>query len=129
MLKLESIDDLSKIVSDQISESLTLEYKSSAAIGRSNRQSDELTKDVTVFAHSAGGQIIYGIVEQNHKPVRLDEGTDPAIISREWIEQTIDSRVHPRIEGFIIKRARLIKHSIINITSGTIFRTARVELL
>jgi hypothetical protein len=45
---------------------------------------DELCKDASALANSAGGQIVYGIEEKDHKPVRVDEGTQ---ITREWIEQ------------------------------------------
>ncbi len=34
-----------------------------------------------------------------HAADRLDAGTDQAEISPEWIEQVVDSRVHPRIDG------------------------------
>ncbi len=103
MLKLDCEDDLITLVKDDIAESLTLDYKRSNALSRDNTHRDELTKDISAFANSAGGQINYGIVERNRKPVEIDEGVDPSLISREWIEQTIDSRIHPRIEGFVIK--------------------------
>jgi Schlafen, AlbA_2 len=54
---------------------------------------------VSAFANSAGGQIIYGIVEEDRKPVKVDDGSD---LSREWIEQVIDSRVQPRLDGLVI---------------------------
>lgn len=104
MLKLDTPEDLLRLVREQISESITLEYKGSASLGRNNIQRDELTKDVSAFANSAGGQIIYGIVERNRKADSLDAGTDPSIISREWIEQTIDSRIQPRIEGIVVRQ-------------------------
>jgi Putative DNA-binding domain len=103
MLKLDTIDDVWQIVRQEISESLTLDYKRSDALGREDAQRYELTKDVSAFANSAGGQIVYGIVEDKRKAIDVDLGTDPAIVNREWIEQTIDSRVHPRIDGLVIK--------------------------
>ena len=99
MLKIQNINDLQTLVTDAVPESLTLEYKSSAALGKQNTQKNELIKDVSSFANSAGGQIIYGIVEKNHKPIEIDSGTD---LSREWLEQVIDTNIQPRIEGLNI---------------------------
>lgn len=105
MSKLETLADLEQLIKDEIPESLKLDYKASASLGRSNnqRKEKELVKDVSAFANSAGGQIVYGIEEVEHKPIRIDGGANPAVISREWIEQIIDSNVQPRIEGLVIR--------------------------
>ena len=55
MLKLESEVDSQRLVADQVKESLTLDYKASPALGRTDGQRNELCKDVTAFANSAGG--------------------------------------------------------------------------
>jgi hypothetical protein len=99
MLKLETKAHLQSLIEDEIPESLTLDYKASPSLGKDNKQRDELCKDVSAFANSAGGQIIYGIEERDHKPVKIDAGTP---LPREWIEQVIDSNVQQRIEGLII---------------------------
>jgi predicted HTH transcriptional regulator len=70
-------------------------------LAKDNKQRDELCKDVTAFANSAGGQIVYGVEEDKNLPAKIDDGADPAI-TKEWIEQVIDSRVQPRIEGLVI---------------------------
>ena len=108
MLKLENETDLKRLVTDQIRESLTLDYKASAALGRSDKQRDELCKDVTAFANSAGGQIVIGVEENKHVPSRVDDGAEPTI-TKEWVEQVIDSRTQPRIEGLIITPIQLAK--------------------
>jgi len=102
MLKLETKADLQRLVDDNIQESLTLDYKDSAALAKDDRSRNELCKDVSAFANSAGGQIIYGIPEKNRKPQPLDSGVPNDQITREWIEQVIDSQVQPRIENLII---------------------------
>jgi hypothetical protein len=105
MLKLETKADLERLVSDGIQESLTLEYKDARALEKTNRKRDELCKDVSAFANSAGGQIIYGMQEKGHLPVRVQDtdAVDPAEISKEWVEQVIDSNIQPRIQDLRIK--------------------------
>jgi predicted HTH transcriptional regulator len=98
MLALESKVDLQRLIDDEIQESLILEFKASASLSRESKARDELCKDVSAFANSAGGQIVYGVVEERHKPLMLDDGADP-VITKEWVEQVISSRVQPRIEG------------------------------
>jgi predicted HTH transcriptional regulator len=90
MLKLETRADLERLVAEGITESLTLDYKASPSLGKADKQRDELCKDVTAFANSAGGQIVYGMVDDKQVPVRLDDGADPSI-TKEWVEQVIDS--------------------------------------
>lgn len=46
-------------------------------------------------------EFVYGIEENGHIPTGIDGGADPAI-TKEWIEQVIESRVQPRIEGLLI---------------------------
>jgi Putative DNA-binding domain len=102
MLKLETKDDLQRLIIDGVEESLTLDYKASAALGKSDVHRNELCKDVTAFANSAGGQIVFGIEEDKQKPTKLDDGVDPSI-TKEWIEQIVDSNIQPRIEGLSIQ--------------------------
>lgn len=64
----------------------------------------ELCKDVSAFANSAGGRLIYGIPEQKQVPQPLDTGVDKTVITPEWIEQVLNSNVQPRIEGLQIKQ-------------------------
>lgn len=105
MLKLETKSDLERLIIDEVKESLTLDYKASGSLGKDSKQRDELCKDVTAFANSAGGQIVYGIEEgENNLPIKVDDGADPAIT-----KQVIDSRVQPRIEGLRITPIQLAK--------------------
>jgi hypothetical protein len=99
MLKISTQDDLQRLIDDEIQESLTLDYKASPSLGKDSKPRDELCKDVSAFANSAGGQIIYGIEEKDQKPTKIDQGSD---LTREWIEQVIDSNVQPRIDGLVI---------------------------
>jgi Putative DNA-binding domain len=108
MLKLETKADLNRLIVEGITESLTLDYKGSLALAKNNKARDELCKDVSAFANSAGGQIVYGIEEDKNAPTKLDDGADPSI-TKEWIEQILDSRIQPRIDGLVITPIQLAK--------------------
>jgi predicted HTH transcriptional regulator len=100
MIEISTKEDLQRLVEQEVQESLALDYKDSRSLDKNNKAKDELCKDVSAFANSAGGQIIYGIEEdKDGYPIKLDDGSD---VSREWIEQVIDSNVQPRLEGLVI---------------------------
>lgn len=100
-ISLETRADLQRLVDEALEESLTLDYKSSAALARESSAINELCKDVSALANSAGGQIIYGIEEdkKTKKPHKVDEGVADEKITREWIEQILNSRIQPRMNG------------------------------
>lgn len=99
--------DLLAMVANEVQESLELDYKRSDALAKTDKAKNEISKDVSAFANSAGGRIIYGVVEQGHKPIGLDAGSDPAEITREWLEQVINSTIQQRIPGVRIKAISL----------------------
>lgn len=99
--------DLAMLLAGEVRESLTLEYKQSAALGRESKHRNELSKDVSAFANSAGGTIVYGIVEKHQKPFSLDEGCDDTVVTREFIEQIINSTIQPRVQGIVIQQIPL----------------------
>jgi predicted HTH transcriptional regulator len=107
MIDLKTKADLQRLVDEALEESLTLDYKASPALSRDGKAPEEMCKDVTALANSAGGQIIYGIEEDRvtRKPSRVDEGVEDPKITREWIEQILNSRVQPRMNG--VQTARI----------------------
>jgi hypothetical protein len=106
MLDLKNKTDLQRLVDESLEESLTLDYKDSRALSREGKAPEELCKDVTALANSAGGQLVYGIEEDKatKKPSRVDDGVTDPKITREWIEQTLNSRVQPRMNGVTTTR-------------------------
>jgi hypothetical protein len=101
-------DDLLTLIKLGEKESLQLEYKACDALGLNDeKKKTEVSKDVSAFANSAGGTIIYGMVEVGNVPVRIDSGYDPNVITREWLEQVIHSRIQRRIDGLVIKQVPL----------------------
>lgn len=101
---------IQNLIDSEIEESLTLEYKSGDALGRSDYQKQEITKDVSAMANSAGGLLIFGVSEfslsdKRHLPEKIVP-VNRAEFSREWIEQVINS-IRPRIDGILIHSVAL----------------------
>ena len=99
--------DLVHLLETQATESLTLDFKACDALSTSDSKKNELSKDVAAMANSAGGVLIYGIRERDHVATQLDEGYDPSVITKEWLEQVINSRIQRRIEGVRIHQVPL----------------------
>jgi len=83
-----------QLIQDEVEEDLHLEYK--REIGTN---SGEIAKDLSAFANSDGGYIIYGIEEDNHKPKQIIPITGTGIKERlDQIAQTgIDPALNVRI--------------------------------
>ena len=94
---------LEKLIADKIGESVHLEYKAAAALGKTEAQTTEISKDISAFANADGGVIIYGISEGSpkHLPGKIDP-VDRLLISQEWLDQIIVSKIRPRIDDFVI---------------------------
>lgn len=92
--------DLLSLIDNQVQESIDLDFKAADALQKTDCKKDEISKDVSAFANSAGGTIVYGVREDKGKrfPVEL-VGCDPSVITREWLEQVINSTVRRRIDG------------------------------
>lgn len=105
-------NDLEELVANQIPESLTLDYKSSDALEKTDAKRRELAKDVSAMANSAGGVLIYGVKERKGGfPNCIDEGTDMSGIPPEWFDQVVNSLVHPRISGIGVNPIPLATNS------------------
>jgi hypothetical protein len=101
-------EDILGLIADGVQESLTLDYKRCASLDRRNpSRRTELSKDVSSFANSAGGVIVYGVIEDQHLPTAIDLGYDPLDITREWLEQVINATIQRRISGIRIKQIEL----------------------
>lgn len=76
--------DLHSLIQNGVEERIDLEYKRAGSLANTDAAKLEISKDVSALANGAGGAIVYGMVEENHKPCRLD-GVDPAQITKEWL--------------------------------------------
>jgi hypothetical protein len=100
-------DDIQALIDNRVEESLTLDYKACDALGHTEGKKKEISKDVSAFANSAGGTIVYGVKEDKHVPTGIDVGYIPSEIAKEWIEQVINSNIQRRIDGVRINPVRL----------------------
>ena len=96
---------LDLMIADGVEENLSLDYKRADSLARTDGKKAEITKDVSSFANSSGGVLIYGVAEfddelRKHLPERLDP-IQRSKISKEWLDQVIQT-IHPRIEGVVI---------------------------
>jgi hypothetical protein len=107
--------DLDALIAAGTPELKTLEYKLSLP-GRSENDRKELFADVSSFANSVGGHIVYGMRADAGIPlgsVGVDEEGDPAILS---LESAIRDGIAPRIAGIhstAIKLAKTGKAAIV----------------
>lgn len=94
---------IQQFIDDQIEESNSLDYKAADALDKSEKKKNELSKDVSAFANSNGGVIIYGVSEfdekeKSHLPKKINP-VNRVQISKEWLEQVISTKIQPKIEG------------------------------
>jgi hypothetical protein len=125
-------EELQRHITERIEEHSELDYKAAASLGKQNDKRDEITKDVSAFANSAGGTIIYGIKElakpNNHLPEKLDP-IDRTQFSKEWLE-TIINTIRPRITNVIVTPVSLASGSndvcyVVEVPQGATAHQAR----
>lgn len=94
-------EDIQNLITIKAEESVNLDFKAADSLGSSDGKKNEIAKDVSSFANSDGGIIIYGILEKDFKADSIDfvNGHD---FSKEWLEQVINSRIQKRISGISI---------------------------
>ena len=93
-----SLEDLDNLIKNGIEESLQLDYKASGSLSKEDKKKSEISKDISAFANSDGGIIIYGISEENHKPTSYSY-IDGTVYTKEWLENIIDGNIQQRIKG------------------------------
>lgn len=99
--------DVLALIRDGVAENVNLDYKRSGALGKAGGRKREISKDASAFANSAGGTILYGVVEEEQVPTEIDGGVDGVDLSREWLENVVNSTIQPRIDGVRINQIAL----------------------
>lgn len=95
-----NFERVQRMIDDGVEENIHLDYKGPGSLAKISQKRDEIVKDVSAFANSDGGTIIYGVTEYTDASRKhLPEAIEPisrAGFSREWLEQVI-SNASPRI--------------------------------
>lgn len=109
-----TVKELYSLITNEIEESIHLDFKSAKSLDKSDRKKSDIAKDVSAFANSDGGIIIYGMNEENHKPKELSF-VDGNLYNKEWLENVIDGNIQQRIsdiEIFPIRIDNLIEKTV-----------------
>ncbi len=108
------IEFIQSLIDNGIEESINVDFKASGSLSKDEMKKKEISKDVSAFANSNGGIIIYGLTEKNHKADSFSF-IDGDIFSKEWLEQVISTTIQRNIDGlkiFPIRNNGNIKESI-----------------
>ena len=116
-------EQISELVADGVRENVNLDYKSVGALTNTPYHKEEISKDVSGFANSAGGIIIYGVSENKHVPQDFD-GNSSIVAKKEWIEQVINSNIEPRISGINVETITINDEHSVMIVNVPISHTA-----
>ena len=98
--------EINSLIENQIEESINLDFKAAKALDSNQKKKIEIAKDVSAFANSAGGYIVYGIEEKDHKAFAISP-IDGNEFTKEWLEQIIQTRIQRKIEGLKIIPVRI----------------------
>jgi hypothetical protein len=113
--KLEDIDenDLILLKENKNPEGKTIEYKRDLTLSR-DKEKREFLADVSSFANSSGGDLIFGIVEEGGVPVEI-KGLDIDDIDSEILRMSnmIRDGIDPRIPSVNIQSVRLSDDKIV----------------
>lgn len=100
-----SLADIEYLIRNEVEEDVHLDYKEKRALAKTDSARFDITKDVSAFANSDGGMLVYGIAEHDHKPKEISP-IDGRIFTKEWLENIIQS-IQPRVENVKIFPVRV----------------------
>jgi hypothetical protein len=91
---------IQNLINEGVEEFKHLDYKSELKLN-TDREKKEFARDVSAFANSGGGILIFGVREEGHRPVEI-VGIDLRDISKEKMENVILSCISPKISKQIV---------------------------
>lgn len=99
-----NLENIQNLIDSKIEESITLDYK--RELTKNNK---EIAKDISAFANTSGGRIIYGIDEIDSLPNSINWINNKGV--KEKIENIILSRIQPEIKGYDIYSVENLNNS------------------
>ena len=100
-----SLEDIKYLIDNEVEENIHLDYKAAGALSKEPGKKREITKDVSAFANSDGGIIVYGVSEDGILPKEIGP-IDGKVYTKEWLENIIQS-IQPRIDNVKIYPIRI----------------------
>lgn len=94
-MQFNSLEDIQSLIRNKIEESIVLEYKGEL-------DNKEIAKDVSAFANTEGGTIIYGVQSQDKIPTGINWLAASGIEER--IQNVVMTTIHPRLEEIQVIR-------------------------
>lgn len=101
-----SASDLLSLINNGVEESAHLDFKEAGALAKNDKKKGDIAKDISAFANSDGGIIVYGIEEKGHQAhsVSYIDGNE---FTKEWLEQVINTNITPVIDDLSIIPIRI----------------------
>ena len=97
-------EEVLQLIRNTQEEFLELDFKRGDSLKNTDQNKKEISKDVSAFANTIGGTIVYGI-EEDLQPPHAAVSLSPInlrVTTKEWLEQVINSNIQPRIPGIRI---------------------------
>lgn len=108
-IPLDKIDEstLQSLVRNEVDERLRLDYKLKLAHG-TNDEKKELLRDVASFANTAGGDILFGIRDEQGKPVEIvGVSIDNPDAFKLQVESLVRDNLEPKLSGHAVRTVPL----------------------
>lgn len=123
MMEIRNLADIESLIANQVEENINLDYKAAKSLDATSTAEKklEISKDITAFANSNGGTLIYGVKEYDdkenrHLPERIDS-LKRKEFSKERLEQIINSIISPRINNIEIIPIEINEFDVIYIVN------------
>jgi hypothetical protein len=97
------LKDIQTLIEIQAEETLYLEFKGGKAFAKDEKSVWKIAAQVSSFANSDGGVIIYGLAEFENK-AHLIQYIDAKEFSKEWLQNIIDSKIQKKLSTFEIQQ-------------------------
>lgn len=92
----KTLEDINQFIDARIEEGLTLEYK------RQVSSNTDIAKDISAFANTDGGTIVYGVLDRDKIPTSIVWVTTTGV--EEKIQNVVATAIHPIVEDIKILR-------------------------